>query len=214
MREKIKSILFLFLPILFTIGISYYLQSVIISNQQEVAKWLSGFGSYVILIYIILQAITLIIAPIGGFFLVVAMIALFGPGLAFILAYFVTTPCYLVNFYLSNKYGRPLVQKIIGKEMLEKTDRFVENSGVSTLIIFRIFQSGNFDYLSYALGLTKIPFKTFALINIFAGIPAMYIAYFIYSRSATLTQGVITGYIVGFLFAVLSIFFNQLIHKR
>lgn len=175
-----NKLLFL-LVFLAVIIFSYVLQTVIVQNREELALWLSRFGPYVIFVYIILQALTTIIAPLGGFFLVVVMIALFGPGIALTLAYLVTTPCYLVNFYLSRRFGRPFAQRVIGKNALEKLDHYVKDAGTTLLILTRLLQGGNFDYLSYAWGLTKVPLKTFALVNILAGIPATAINYFIFT---------------------------------
>jgi uncharacterized membrane protein YdjX (TVP38/TMEM64 family) len=210
MSDKTKSILSVSLPIILTIAVSYYIQGLIISNQEQFTGWLAQFGRYVILVYILLQIAATIIAPIGGAFLVITMIALFGPAQALILAYLVNTPCYLINFYLAKKYGRPLADKMVGKEALNKVDNFVQNTGIPMLAILRLFQSSNFDYLSYGVGLTKIPFKTFAIVNVLVGIPAAFIGYFIYSKAENLTQGVIIAYIVGAIFAFLVVGINYL----
>lgn len=202
------------LPVVATILLTYVLQTLIISNQDQFTNWLSGFGPYIIFVYIILQAITVVFAPLSGFFLLVAIIALFGPAVAITLAYLVTTPAYLVNFYLARKYGRPLAAKIVGQGALKKMDKFVENSGLGVLVVIRLFQSSNFDYFSYAFGLTTIPFKTFATINVLAGIPAALIAYAIYSLSGSLTEGVIATYAVGIVFAGLSILLSLYLNNR
>lgn len=213
MPDRYKSLLLL-LPVIITIVFSFYLQSLVVHNQAQLTNWLSQFGSYVIIVYIVLQAITIIFAPLGGFFLLVAMIALFGPAIALALAYLVTTPCYQINFYLAKKYGRPMVEKVVGKKSLRGIDHFAEDAGLPMLVVLRIFQSSNFDYLSYGFGLTTIPFKMFTTVNFLAGIPAAYISYLIYSRSGSLTQGVVIGYVVGALFALLAILLNYLLSKK
>jgi len=214
MPKNFKRILVLIFPIILTVLLSYVLQALIVKNQEQFTNWLSSFGPYIILVYIILQAITVVFAPLSGFFLLVAMIALFGPAVAITLAYFVTTPCYLINFYLARIYGRPLAEKIVGRGALKKMDTFVANSGLGVLVVIRLFQSSNFDYFSYAFGLTAISFKTFAVINILVGIPAALIAYTIYSLSGSLTQGVIATYIVGVVFAGLSILLSLYLNNR
>lgn len=196
MSGKLNSAFLLILPILLSIGVSYYLQYTVLKNQLDFTSWLASFGPYVIVVYIILQAIMTIIAPLGGFFLVVGMIALFGPGFALTLFYLVTTPCYLINFLIARNYGRPLIKKLLGEETLEKIDHFVQNEGLMALILTKLFQGGYFDYLSYAWGLTKIPFKTFAIANIIFGIPATAIIYFVFREFNSLTYGLIAFYVV------------------
>lgn len=214
MSSRLKTTFSIAIPLLLTITISYYLQNLVITNQEQFTGWLSQFGKYIILVYIILQAVTIIIAPIGGAFLLITMIALFGPELALTIMYCVTTPCYLVNFYLSKKYGRTIAQKIIGEDSLKKMDRFVLDSGTLMLVVLKVFLSSNFDYLSYALGLTKISFKTFAVVNILGGIPAAFIMYLIFSRSIDLTQGVFTAYVVGLLFTGIVFVINNQVLKK
>ncbi|MBI2590838.1 MAG: TVP38/TMEM64 family protein [Candidatus Blackburnbacteria bacterium] len=214
MPKSFKRILVFIFPIILTILLSYVLQALIVKNQEQFTNWLSSFGPYIIIVYIILQAITVVFAPLSGLFLLVAMIALFGPAVAITLAYLVTTPAYLANFYLSKKYGRPLAEKIVGQGALKKMDKFVANSGLGVLVVIRLFQSSNFDYLSYAFGLTNIPFKTFAVVNVLAGIPAALISYIIYSLSDNLTEGVVITYVVGVLFAGFSILLSIYLNNR
>lgn len=214
MRNNIRGWVLFLLPIIFAILLSYVLQGLIIKNQEQFTAWLSSFGPYVILVYAILQATTVIVAPLGGFFLLVAMVALFGPGVALFWAYIVTAPCYLINFYLSKRYGRPMAERIVGKGSLSRMDRFVENAGLGILIILRLFQSSNFDYLSYAFGLTNISFKKFAVVNFLVGIPAAVIAYFMFSLSGSLTRGVAVHYIVGAVFTGLSVLLALFLQKR
>jgi uncharacterized membrane protein YdjX (TVP38/TMEM64 family) len=196
MNSKNKSLVLLALPIALSLILSYTLQFFILNNQEQVNVWLSQFGLWIILIYILIQPLTIIIAPLGGFFMTIAMITLFGAETALILAYLIWTPCYLINFYLARKYGRPLVIKIVGKKPLEKVDHFVKDEGLLTLVLTRIFQGGNFDYLSYGWGLTKISFKTFTLVNFIAGIPAILITYFVLTRFENLVYAVGAFYLM------------------
>lgn len=197
-----------------TVVFSYFLQGLIISNRQEFTNWLSGFGPFVVLVYILLQAATVIFAPLGGFFLVVAMIALFGPAFALTIGYLVTAPCYLLNFYLARRYGRPLVEKIIGTVTIKKIDHYVQDAGTLTLIILRLFQGGNFDYLSYGLGLTKISFRAFALVNFLVGIPGTLISYFVITRFDNLASSVIAFYTMSVFLGGMAIYLNHRIRKH
>lgn len=214
MNLKSKSLFFLALPIGLAILISVILQFTILTNQEAVTKWLSQFGTYVILAYILIQSVTIIIAPIGGLFLQVAMYALFDPGKAIILIYLTATPLYCINFFLARRYGRPWVERIVGKTALDKIDDLAEDAGILTLVILKVFQGGLFDYLSYAIGLTKIPFKTFLLVNIIGGLPASFISYLIIKNAGSLTSGIITLMVVAYILGGISIYLNHQIRKR
>lgn len=211
--DKYKPLLFPALGVLILLILSYYLQGVILQNREELTKWLASFGPYVILIYVILQSITTIVAPLGGFFLVVVMIALFGPEVALILAYLVTTPCYIVNFYLSRRYGRPLAERMIGDAVLKKLDYYIKDAGVAILIMTRLLQGGSFDYLSYGWGLTQVSFKTFVLVNIIGGVPSTFVSYFILTRFDNLAFGIGAFYLMTTILAGVSIYLNHYLKK-
>lgn len=213
MSPRVRSLILLSLPVIFSIGLSYYLQIYILRNQEDFTLWLTDFGPWVIAVYILLQILTVVIAPLGGFFMVVAMITLFGPGLALILAYLVWTPSYCINFYLAKRFGRPLVEKVVGDDAIKKMDEFVEDEGLLTLILTRLLMAGNFDYLSYGWGLTKMPFYSFLVVNIFAGIPAMILMYFVISSFSNLTYGIIAFYVLTTLLTGTAIFLHYRLKK-
>lgn len=214
MLKKITSPFFLLLPLFLTLSLSYWLQITILKNPEAFTAWLSQFGPYIILVYILIQIATIIIAPLGGFFLVVTLIALFGPAIALTLSYLVITPVYLVNFYLARRFGRPLAEKLAGKHTLKTVDHLVSDAGISTVIILRMFQGGSFDYLSYGFGLSNIPFKTFAAVNFLAGIPATLISYFVISRFDSLTTSIIAYYLFSVFLTGISIGINIYLKKR
>lgn len=214
MPTKLKYILTLGIPIGLTIILSVVLQITILKDQQAITSWMGEFGPFILLVYIILQIITIIIAPIGGFFLQIALLSLFDPAFAWALIYMVTTPLYCVNFIIARKWGRPLVQKIIGNDALTKIDHYAKDLGVFTLIVFRIFQGGIFDYLSYAVGLTKIPFKTFLLVNVLGGIPFYLSAYYIFTRFNNFIHGITASLVTAYVLAGLAFVINHYVKKH
>ena len=142
------------------------------------------------------------------------MLALFPKWLAFVIIYITVTPLYMVNFYIARKYGRPIVRKIIGSKALEKVDHLAKDMGISTLVILKIFQGMYFDFISYGVGLTTISAKTFALVNIFCGVPATLISYFVITKFSNFTLGMIAWVIVSYIFLGLSILINHQIKKH
>lgn len=193
---------------------SYYFQGVILKNQTEVTSWLSSFGPYVILAYVLAQTIAILFPPLGGFVLVIAMVALFGPGVALLLAYLVTTPVYILNFYFARRFGRPLVTRVVGKEALNRVDHYIKDAGTSLLIILRLLMGGSFDYLSYGFGLTKVSFKTFIVVNIVAGIPGTLLHYFILREFSSLTVAVLVFYGVTIILAGISIYIAHILKNH
>ena len=214
MSTKLKSILVLAIPIGFALAISYYLQGQFLYNVEGIKEWLLSFGPFIILVYVILQALSIIIAPIGGFVFALAIIAIFGPKIAVLLLFLTSTPCFLINFYLARRYGRNLVKKVIGEQGLKTVDHFAKDAGTLTLVILRIFQGMNFDYISYGVGLTNIPFKTFFWVNLLGAIPYYGIYYFVMTRFDNLFYSVMAFYALTFLFGGVTILYTHLKRKH
>lgn len=213
MLATLKRFFPILLPFAITLSIGYYFQYKVIANQEQFTAWLATFGNSIIIVYFILQALTIIIAPIGGFFLIVAMMALIGPEKALILAYLATTPIYLINFFLARRYGRPFVQRVLGREALTKMDHLVKDAGLAILIMTRVLQSGNFDYISYGWGLTKISFKTFAIVNFIAGIPGALLTYFVVTHFDNIVYGVLAFYLMSASLTALAIYLTQVMKR-
>lgn len=215
MSPRLKSIILAATPITLTIIASLILQATVLSKPEKIASILASFGPFVILGYVIFQALAIIIAPIGGFAALIAVIALFGPFIGLILSYMVSTPTFLLNFYLARRYGRPIVEKIVGRAGLKTMDHYAQDAGTFTLIILKIFQGGIFDYVSYAAGLTQIPFKTFFIVNLLGGIPGSFVSYYILTKfSSNFTQSIIILLAVAYIFAGVAIAINHIIRKH
>ena len=214
MNKKTLSLILLGLPIALTVIFSLILQATVLVNPEKFTSWLSSFGVFVILIYALIQPLTIIIAPIGGFFMYIAVMAIFKPFYGLILVYLVTTPIYCVNFYLAKRFGRPLVQKLIGKAGIAKIDHIAKDLGTTTLIILKVFQGSYFDYISYAVGLTQIPFKTFVIVNFLGGVPSILISYFVLTRFENFTLGILAVLVVSYTMIGVSFILHHIVKKH
>ena len=97
------------LPVILTMAFSYFLQIYFSNNQGQFVDFFTLHRPFVIGIYAVLQTIAIVFPPLGGMIFLLALIAVIGP-IAIFVSYFVTTPCYVLNFVLAKKYGRPLVE--------------------------------------------------------------------------------------------------------
>ena len=68
--------------------------------------------------------------------------------------------------------------------------------------------------MSYAIGLTKVPFKTFAIVNIIGGIPGTLVSYYILTRFDNLTVSVVVLIATAYILGILAIFLNHQIKRH
>lgn len=212
--EKTGSFVKILLPIVFIIAFSFFLQVTVVSSPEKITSWLNSFGSFLVFVYILIQSAAIIIPPVPGAAFQIALIALFGPFKGLVLIYLAVTPLYCINFLLAKKYGRPLVRKLAGKSALEKVDHYTENAGLGTLVILKLLQGSYFDFISYGLGLTRIPFRQFFWVNLLAGIPADVLNYFVFKNSPNFTTSIIIIQIIAGILTGSYIFILHWRHKN
>lgn len=213
MRQKAKSLFLLGAPIILILIFSVFIQATFLSNREYYIKLFSGLGPIFILVYILFQALAIIIAPIGGFVGFVTALAILGPFWGLVLSYLVSNPTYIINFLIAQKFGRPWVEKLVGKQAIAKIDQYAKNTGPLIMVILRIFQGGYFDYISYAAGLTSIKTRTFIVITFLGGIPGTMITYLIFSSIPNFTVAIAVILVMSYLFIGLSIVLGRLIGK-
>lgn len=145
--------------------------------QEELRDFIGQFGPWGPIAFILLAQIPYIIAPINGIPFLIAGYYLFGVNMIFLM-YPTALLGFSINFYISRRWGRPLLSKFLDDGSLEKIDKLAKKHGVLTLIAFRIFQGGLGDYVSYAYGLTRVPFKQYFLVSALAIIPGQVVWYY------------------------------------
>lgn len=144
-----------------------------ISNREKLIESVSRLGVFGPLLYIVLQAIQIVVAPIPG--QVVGSVGGFlfgGWGVLW------TTIGSVIGYYLvikiARRFGRPLVEKIFKKSAVEKFD-FILNGQGTAMVIFAIFLLPGFpdDMVCYLGGLTNLPMKKLMLIILLGRIPTI-----------------------------------------
>lgn len=173
--EIVKVIL---LILSFYLLLKFVLFPILTSEQFKVFIANMGIFGYLILIgYMVLADI---VAPLGTAPAVVLGIALYGFETSMVLLYFASQVSAVVNFKIGRLYGRSLVIRLVGKKSMTQIDEFIEIEGKDVLLVSRIFGFPIFEYISYAAGLTKIPFKDYITITILASLIPNIIFYLIF----------------------------------
>lgn len=146
-----------------------------LSNKEQVRTWLMSFGSASPLVFIFIQALQVVVAPIpgeatgflGGF--------LFGVPKGFLYSTVGLTLGSVLAFLLGRWLEIHFVEKVVSRDILEKFDFIIERQGV--LIAFLLFLIPGFpkDYLCFILGLSKMPLRVFLVINIIGRMPGTFL---------------------------------------
>lgn len=144
-----------------------------LTNRERLVELVERSGPLGPILYILLQILQTVVAPIPG--QVVGSIGGFIFGAWGILW---TTIGSLIGFWLvfliARRFGRPFLEKIFKKSAIDKFD-FIINAKSAPLILFVIFLLPGFpdDIVCYIAGLTKLSLKRLMLIAILGRFPTI-----------------------------------------
>jgi len=145
------------------------------TRRKRLARFLISFGSYSAAVFMLLQALQVVISPIPGELTGVVGGYVYGVGFGFLFSTVGLTLGSWVAFELASIFGRPLVEKFVAKSALEKFHFLKTNAGA--VISFLLFLIPGFpkDYLCYILGLTRMSLITFLVVSTLGRMPGTYL---------------------------------------
>ncbi len=142
------------------------------SNREELIRIIQGLGPLGPLVYIILQALQGIVAPIPSNLVCIIGGFLFGWWGILWTTIGATLGATFV-FWLSRRYGRKLVEKFVREETLKKFDFVIgKRAGLILFLIF-IIPGLPDDIVCYIAGLTNVPLRKLIVIFALGRLPAV-----------------------------------------
>jgi uncharacterized membrane protein YdjX (TVP38/TMEM64 family) len=151
--------------------VEYFL---VISDREKIKNFITSFGAGAPVVFIIIQILQVLFAPvpgeasgfIGGF--------LFGTLKGFLFSCIGLTVGSCINFYIGRFLGERYIRKIIPSDYLSRFDAFVKRKGAAVIFILFIFPGFPKDYLCLFLGLSTLSFKVFFIIVTIGRMPGTF----------------------------------------
>jgi uncharacterized membrane protein YdjX (TVP38/TMEM64 family) len=142
----------------------YYDLSTFFVDRRKIIDFVNSFGPLSVVIFIGLQILQVIVAPIPGEINGFIGGYLYGPFLGTIYSTIGLTVGSWLAFALARWLGLPFVEKVVSPQVIQKYDHFMEHRG--TLITFILFIIPGFpkDALSYIIGLSHMKTTTFLIV--------------------------------------------------
>ncbi|WP_256403723.1 TVP38/TMEM64 family protein [Halorubrum salinum] len=143
-----------------------------LTDQEALRTWLRQFGVLAPLVFILIQALQVIVAPIPG--QVVALVAgyLFGPVAGTVYSLTGVLIGSAVAFSLAKRYGRSFVEEVIHEDVITRFDDFVDTVGIPGLFAFVVIPGLPDDAICFLSGLTKWRLRTFIAVISVGRLPA------------------------------------------
>ena len=140
------------------------------SDREQIRHLISSFGTSAPPVFMLIQVLQVIFAPVPGEATGFIGGYLFGALPGFIYSSIGLTVGSWINFLIGRFLGERYVRKLIPAAKFQKIDGMIKRQGIIFLFILFLFPGFPKDYLCLALGLSTLPIKLFVLM---AGIGRM-----------------------------------------
>lgn len=134
-------------------------------NKEEAKAFLESLGLFKFPVFILLQVTQVVFAPVPGEVTGILGGYFFGFYWGVILSTAGLAIGSYIAFALSRAFGRPLVEKMVDKAVLDKFDYLLEHKGI--FVAFMLFLIPGFpkDYLCFILGLGHLTTLEFLVVS-------------------------------------------------
>lgn len=145
-------------------------------NRHELKGYISSFGPYSPIAYILLQVIQVVVAPIPGGAIEFLGGYLFGAKSGFVYSMIGVLLGSCLAFSLARVFEKVAVKKFVSEQTRNKFDYLVEHQGAILSFILFLIPGFPKDALCYILGLTPMHFGIFLIISTVGRIPGTLMA--------------------------------------
>ncbi len=180
-QKRLKLVFNIVIVVLFLAGIAFvtikygpYL-SKLASKPQELKDALNSYGWRGVLVFMLLQALQVIVAAIPGEFVQLAGGYIYGAWLGTLYSLTGIVTGSVIVFFVARFLGYPLVKTFVSQKNLDKFS-FMMSSSKSDVAMFLLFLIPGIpkDILTYIAGLTPVkPLRFFAIITV-GRLPALF----------------------------------------
>jgi uncharacterized membrane protein YdjX (TVP38/TMEM64 family) len=131
-----------------------------------------SYGTLAPVVFVAVQTVQVIVAPIPGQLLGVVGGYLFGPLRGALYSIVGVTLGSYVVFRLARHYGRPYVEETIQPDVLERFDGFVARGGVPALFVVFLLPTFPDDAVCFLAGLTDLRIRTLVALVVVGRLPS------------------------------------------
>jgi uncharacterized membrane protein YdjX (TVP38/TMEM64 family) len=142
------------------------------ADIEGVRGYVLGFGVWAPVVSGSLMVLQSLAVPLPAVVITLANGMLFGAVWGALLSWSSALVGAVLCYYIARLFGRPVVERLVGKGSLAIADRFFERYGRHAVLIARLIPVVSFDVASYAAGLTTISFWDFVVATGLGQLPA------------------------------------------
>lgn len=144
----------------------WFWQQGLLSSQERLRSFVDGFGAAGAAVFILFQAVQVVVPILPGGLGCLAGVILFGPWYGFLYNYIGICAGSLAAFAIARNCGRPLLYRMFPRKMIDRYDRWTNERGrFARWFAFLIFiPVAPDDYLCFLAGTTEISWRLYTAI--------------------------------------------------
>lgn len=161
-REVVASVVGAFL----LVGVAYLVATQVFGvslsfDAEPFQDWVEGFGVFGPTVFIAILAASVLVAPIPNAPIFIAAGLAWGPVVGTVYCMAGQTIGSAVAFWLARRLGRKHLARLVGPNLAARLDSLVLEMGGRVVFWSRMIPAVNFDWISFAGGMTAVPFRVF-----------------------------------------------------
>jgi|GEM_PF-1884671 len=166
-RGALWLLVLLALGVGFSFGVDRLIERFVSLDERRIGEWINEFGALGPIVYIALLASAVIFTPLPSVPLNIAGGVAFGllEGTLYTMIGGIIGAT--VNFHVARWLGRRFVERKLGAKAMAQIDALADRMGGKLIFFTRLIPLFNFDWVSYAAGLTQLTFKRYIIASIF-----------------------------------------------
>lgn len=170
-----------------------------LTDAEALRAWLRQFGVFAPLVFVLVQAVQVVVAPVPGQIVAFSAGYLFGPLAGTVYSFTGVLIGSAIAFSLSKRYGRSFVEDVLHDDVIDRFDELVATVGVPGLFALILVPGLPDDAICFLSGLTKLSLPTFLVIVAVGRLPAYVFTVYAGGEAASgrfLSAGILLAVIV------------------
>lgn len=146
-----------------------------LTNPDAVRTWIRSFGVFAPAVFVGLQALQVVIAPVPGHVMALVSGYLFGTYWGTLYSVGGAVIGSYVAFTLSRRFGRPFVESVIHAETLEEFDDLTHDHGLLALFLVFLVPGLPDDVICFTAGLTDLRIHHMVAVAVIGRLPGFFL---------------------------------------
>ena len=184
-----------------------------IDSVKEFREYISSFGNYAVILFIVVQFLQVVILPLPSFITVGAGVLLFGPFRGAIFSFIGIFTGSILAYFIGKIFGVKVVKWLVGEENLKKGLKSIQGRDKIVLTFMFLFPFFPDDLLCFVAGITTMSPSFFMVMILLTRLITIFVSSYSINNSI-IPYNTWWGVLLWLIFFILTAAFTIFIYKK